>query len=68
MTTLGTLSIHLDGGPCRVGIESTVLSVAGDTPVLLRRKSLSFLDSILILHLRQLLVEADTNDELEAVR
>jgi L-threonylcarbamoyladenylate synthase len=26
----------LDGGACTVGIESTVLSVAGDTPVLLR--------------------------------
>ena len=26
----------LDGGPCEVGIESTVLSVAGDPPVLLR--------------------------------
>jgi L-threonylcarbamoyladenylate synthase len=26
----------LDGGPCRVGIESTVLSLAGPVPVLLR--------------------------------
>lgn len=26
----------LDGGRCRVGVESTVLSLAGDTPVLLR--------------------------------
>ena len=26
----------LDGGPCRVGVESTVLSIATDTPVLLR--------------------------------
>ena len=26
----------LDGGPCTVGIESTVLSLAGDAPVLLR--------------------------------
>jgi L-threonylcarbamoyladenylate synthase len=26
----------LDGGPCTVGIESTVLSLAGDVPVLLR--------------------------------
>lgn len=26
----------LDGGPCRVGVESTVLSLAGDTPTLLR--------------------------------
>jgi hypothetical protein len=38
-----------------------------DTPVLLRRKPLSFLDSILILHLRQLLVEADTNDQRAVV-
>jgi len=26
----------LDGGPCRVGVESTVLQMAGDTPLLLR--------------------------------
>lgn len=26
----------LDGGPCRVGVESTILSLAGDRPVLLR--------------------------------
>ena len=26
----------LDGGPCSVGIESTVLSLAGDSPTLLR--------------------------------
>jgi L-threonylcarbamoyladenylate synthase len=30
------VDLVLDGGPCRVGIESTVLSLAGPTPVLLR--------------------------------
>jgi L-threonylcarbamoyladenylate synthase len=30
------VDLILDGGPCTVGIESTVLSLAGDTPVLLR--------------------------------
>ena len=30
------VSMILDGGPCRVGIESTVVSVAGARPVLLR--------------------------------
>jgi L-threonylcarbamoyladenylate synthase len=30
------VDLILDGGECRVGIESTVLSVAGDVPVLLR--------------------------------
>ena len=30
------VDLVLDGGPCRVGIESTVLSLAGDVPVLLR--------------------------------
>jgi len=29
-------SVILDGGPCPLGIESTVVSVAGGTPVLLR--------------------------------
>ena len=30
------LSVILDGGPCPLGIESTVVSVAGGTPALLR--------------------------------
>lgn len=30
------VDLVLDGGPCRVGIESTVLSLAGPTPLLLR--------------------------------
>lgn len=30
------VDLVLDGGPCRVGIESTVLSLAGPSPVLLR--------------------------------
>jgi len=30
------VNLVLDGGPCRVGIESTVLSLAGPAPVLLR--------------------------------
>ena len=30
------VDLVLDGGPCRVGIESTVLSLAGPAPVLLR--------------------------------
>ena len=30
------VDLVLDGGPCRVGIESTVLSLAGERPVLLR--------------------------------
>jgi L-threonylcarbamoyladenylate synthase len=34
---LGTdVDLILDGGPCKVGIESTVLSLAGPQPVLLR--------------------------------
>jgi L-threonylcarbamoyladenylate synthase len=30
------VDIVLDGGPCRVGVESTVLSLEGETPVVLR--------------------------------
>ena len=30
------VDLILDGGPCRVGVESTVLSLAGSKPVLLR--------------------------------
>ncbi len=31
----------LDGGPCQVGIESTVLSLAGEVPILLRPGAIS---------------------------
>jgi L-threonylcarbamoyladenylate synthase len=35
--TLGDkVAMILDGGPCRVGLESTVLSLLGSTPVILR--------------------------------
>ena len=34
---LGTgVELVLDGGPCRVGVESTILSLAGGSPVILR--------------------------------
>jgi L-threonylcarbamoyladenylate synthase len=37
LRTLGDeVDMILDGGPCQVGIESTVLSLAGDRPILLR--------------------------------
>jgi L-threonylcarbamoyladenylate synthase len=32
----GTLAMILDGGPCRVGVESTVIDLSGDAPMLLR--------------------------------
>jgi L-threonylcarbamoyladenylate synthase len=43
-TTAGHVQAHfvegieliLDGGPCAVGVESTILSLAGETPMLLR--------------------------------
>jgi len=37
LQSLGSdVDLILDGGPCDVGIESTVLSLAGPTPVILR--------------------------------
>src|SRR5690606_21111144 len=36
----GRIDLLLDGGPTRVGIESTVLDVSGERPVLLRPGSL----------------------------
>src|SRR5262249_61766638 len=30
------VDLILDGGPCRVGLESTILSLAAETPTLLR--------------------------------
>jgi L-threonylcarbamoyladenylate synthase len=32
----GDVDVVLDGGPCRVGIESTIVDVSGDEPVILR--------------------------------
>jgi L-threonylcarbamoyladenylate synthase len=32
----GRVALILDGGPCEVGLESTVLDLSGETPVLLR--------------------------------
>ncbi len=32
----GRVSLILDGGPCRVGVESTVIDLSGDRPALLR--------------------------------
>lgn len=32
----GRIAMILDGGPCRVGVESTVLDLSGERPVLLR--------------------------------
>jgi len=35
------ISLILDGGPCEVGIESTVLDLTGDTPIILRPGGIS---------------------------
>jgi len=35
------IELILDGGPCSVGVESTILSLAGETPVLLRAGGLA---------------------------
>ncbi|NLT57525.1 MAG: threonylcarbamoyl-AMP synthase [Clostridiales bacterium] len=37
----GRVDLFLDGGPCRVGLESTVLSLAGEVPTLLRPGGIS---------------------------
>jgi len=36
-----SVDLILDGGPCRVGIESTVLNLAGDRPAILRPGGIS---------------------------
>lgn len=40
----GRVDVIVDGGPCPVGIESTVLSLAGPTPTLLRPGTISIND------------------------
>jgi L-threonylcarbamoyladenylate synthase len=39
--TLGDAMTVLDGGPCEVGIESTILDLSGDTPRILRPGAIS---------------------------
>lgn len=38
----GRVEMIVDGGPCEVGVESTVLDLTGETPVLLRPGGISF--------------------------
>lgn len=40
----GRVSLIIDGGPCAVGVESTVLDVTGEVPVLLRAGGLTVED------------------------
>ena len=49
------VSIVLDGGPTKVGLESTVLDVSGESPVLLRPGGVSKEDIEKALHLQVLL-------------
>lgn len=37
----GAIPLILDGGPCQLGVESTVVDVTGETPVLLRPGSIT---------------------------
>ncbi len=37
----GDVAMILDGGPCRVGLESTIVSLAGERPVILRPGGIS---------------------------
>src|SRR5207342_1565110 len=37
----GDVAVVLDGGPCRVGIESTIVDVAGTEPAILRAGGVS---------------------------
>ncbi|MDP1708867.1 MAG: L-threonylcarbamoyladenylate synthase [Gammaproteobacteria bacterium] len=37
----GEVDMILDGGPCRVGLESTIVSLVGDQPVILRPGAIS---------------------------
>ena len=43
-TILSSVAAVLDGGPCEVGIESTVVDATGDTPVILRSGVISAAD------------------------
>lgn len=45
----GRIPLILDGGPCPVGIESTILDVTGDDPVLLRPGGIPVEDLELVL-------------------
>lgn len=50
-TALGRkISLIVDGGPCAIGIESTILDLSGDTPRLLRRGAIDAAQLAEVLH------------------
>ena len=62
--------IVLDGGPCAVGIESTVLDLSGDEPVLLRPGGvpMAALESVLGVHIRRAAADAGVEAAHDAPR
>ena len=46
-----------------VGFTRQMTSEEADIPILLRKKNLTFLESVLVLHLRQRITQADAEDE-----
>ena len=60
----GRVGLILDGGPCERGLESTIVSFVGDTPVLLRAGAIATAD--LEAFLGQPLARLDTNAGINA--
>lgn len=56
------LPFILDGGPCQVGIESTILDLSGSTPVILRPGAISSDAIAAVIGRRPTLREAHTGD------
>jgi len=62
----GQIAAILDGGACEVGVESTVLSLAGDKPVILRPGGVSPAQVEAVLGCEALLCQAISEDEAPA--
>jgi L-threonylcarbamoyladenylate synthase len=61
-----TVDMILDGGPCQVGVESTIVDLSGDRPRLLRPGQISRSAIEAVLQTELLLPQADTQSTLRA--
>jgi L-threonylcarbamoyladenylate synthase len=58
----------LDGGPCNVGIESTIVNLSGEHPVILRPGMISHAQISVVLNKPVLLLNKNKQDPITAIR
>lgn len=58
----GLIDLILDGGPCRVGVESTIIDLSGPSPLLLRPGSIGQAEIEQVLQCQLTVVNAEDNE------